>query len=53
MKKYIQPNIKVTTVASEIICTSNSVGFNNECGFEDGTGQLGKDRGWEEDEPEF
>ena len=52
MKKYIQPNIKVTTVASEIICTSNPVGFNNSYG-EDGYGQLGKDRGWEEDEPEF
>lgn len=43
MKKYIQPNIKVTTVASEIICTSDPVGVNNSYGYE-GTDQLSKER---------
>lgn len=31
MKKYIQPNIKVTTVATEIICQS-TVGFGGNTG---------------------
>ena len=31
MKKYIQPNVKVTTVATEIVCSS-LVGFGGNTG---------------------
>lgn len=52
MKKYIQPNVKVTTVATEIVCSS-LVGFGGNTGDGNITSADSKDRGWEEDEPEF
>ena len=51
MKKYIKPSVKTTKVElTQMI--AQSMGLDNGANF-DPTQALGKDRGWEEDEPEF
>ena len=51
MKKYIKPSIKTTKVElTQMIALS--MGIDNNTNF-DPEDALGKDRGWEEDEPEF